>query len=122
MLWTVQSYLVPAEYDAGGAMAGDRLWLVWRENGETTPLLLGGGRLVATDDARILWTNATLPGVRNAAQQLGYGGPTNATFLHFTSVVSPAERLAIDIGRINPGLNIATPHQVETLSNLIEVN
>jgi hypothetical protein len=55
---------------------GDRVWLVWREKG-SPPVLLGVGNVVGTRDGSASWTNASLPGVVKAAQDLGYGGPTN---------------------------------------------
>ena len=99
--------------------AGDRLWLVWQSSPDAVPLLLGGGQIRVTDDGRALWTNATLPGVRPAAEALGYGGPTNMAFLHLAKVVSLQERPTVNIGQISSGLNVATPLQTQQLNRAL---
>jgi hypothetical protein len=100
---------------------GERLWLVWREKDEAVPLLLGGGRLLATDHGRIFWTNASLPMVRPAAQNHGYRGPANMAFLHLAGVVSTAKRPPVNVGTIRPGLNVASPQQVAMLSQILPI-
>jgi hypothetical protein len=100
---------------------GDKLWLVWRSSPDAAPLLLGGGRVIATDEGQVLWTNRTLHGVRAAAAALGYPGPTNMAFLHLTGVVDPQGRPPIGIGQISSGLNVATPLQTQVLSQILPI-
>jgi len=100
---------------------GDLIWLVWRSSSTSVPLLLGGGRVATTDDGRIRWTNATLPGVRPAAEALGYGGPSNMAFLRLTGVVSPQGLNPVNVGRITSGLNIASAQQVRMLTQLLSI-
>jgi hypothetical protein len=99
----------------------DRVWLVWRPSAATAPVVLGGGRVAVTDNGRVLWTNATLPGVRPAARALGYGGPTNMAFLHLTGVVSPPGQPPVNLGTIATGLNVASAQQVQALTQLLVV-
>jgi hypothetical protein len=99
----------------------ERLWLVWRNNDGAIPLLLGGGRLLAPDYSGIFWTNASLPGVRPAAEGLGYRGPTNMMFLRLTGVVIPAKRSSVNVGTIRPGLNVASYRQVDMLSQELPI-
>jgi hypothetical protein len=100
---------------------GDLIWLVWRSSPTAVPLLLGGGRVATTADDRIRWTNATLPGVRPAAEALGYGGPRNMTFLRLTGVVSPQGLPPANVGIIASGLNIASAQQVRVLTKLLPI-
>ena len=100
---------------------GDRIWLVWRSSATRMPVLLGGGRVAITENGRVLWTNATLPGVRPAAMALGYGGPTNMAFLHLTGIVSPQGHPPASIGAISNGLNLASPPQVQVLTKLLPI-
>lgn len=102
---------------------GDRVWLVWRANAGTTPVLLGGGRILATDEGEVLWTNRTLPGVRPAAQDpaIGYPGPTNMAFLHLGGVVAPEGQPSVNLGAINNGLNPAFAQQAQTLSQMLPI-
>jgi hypothetical protein len=99
----------------------DRVWLVWRASPDVHPVLLGGGRIVTTDEGRGLWTNRTLVGVVQAARRLGYGGPTNMTFLHLTDVEISRSRPAVDLGDIAPELNFATTQQVRLLEDLLPI-
>ena len=100
---------------------GDLIWLVWRSSTTAVPLLLGGGRVSNTDDGRIVWTNATLPGVRPAARALGYGGPTSMAFLRLTGVVSPQGLDPVNVGTITSGLNIASAQQVRVLTQRLPI-
>ncbi len=100
---------------------GDRIWLVWRAYPMAVPLLLGGGRVLITGDGSALWTNKSLPGVRPAAEQLGYPGPTNMDFLHLSDVVIPAGLPTVNVGGISAGLNVATPQQVGVLSHVLPI-
>jgi hypothetical protein len=100
---------------------GERLWLVWRKIDGAVPLLLGGGRLLTSDHGGIFWTNASLRGVRPAAVDLGYRGPTNMAFLHLTCVVIPAKRSSVNVWAIRPGLNVASYLQVDMLSQVLRI-
>lgn len=100
---------------------GDRIWLVWRSTPTAIPLLLGGGRVTATPDGQVFWRNSTLPGVRQAAEALGYGGPTNMAFLHLAKVDEPEGQPPVNIGAISAGLNAATPQQAQLLTQVLQI-
>jgi hypothetical protein len=100
---------------------GDLIWLVWRSSPTAVPLLLGGGRVATTDNGRIRWTNATLPGVMPAAEALGYGRPRNMAFLRLTGVVSLQGLHPANVGTITSGLNIASAQQVRVLTQLLPI-
>jgi hypothetical protein len=102
-------------------VANDRIWLVWRSGAVTDPVVLAGGRVLATDDGDILWTNATLPGVVPAARGLNYRGPTNMAFLHMTGVVAPEGRPTVNLGAIDSGLNHANEQQVLALTAVLDI-
>lgn len=65
----------------------DRIWLIWANQLPTfdPPFLLGGGNLMKASRVRfgseMLWSNADAPGIRPAAERLGYRGPTSMSFL-----------------------------------------
>lgn len=110
----------------------DRVWLVRISavGSLEKPLLLGGGRLLAALQPRfgsdILWTNAFAAGIRPAAEQLGYGGPANMSFLRLdqtnpesksTEVTWP-EHHEIQIHNLAPrnsGLHDLTPEEAQLL-------
>jgi len=80
------------------------LGLVWRENSEALNVfLLGRGKILAAPQQHygttILWTDPDQPGLREAAEQLGYGGPTNMTFLRL-------ENICLPIGGVPPIQNL----------------
>lgn len=102
--------------------AGDRLWLVWRSSPDNVPLLLGGGRIRVTNEGQVLWTEATLPGVRGEAIGLGYGGPSNMAFLRLTGIKAPQGRLPVDLGQISSGLNVAASAQVQLLTQALPLS
>src|SRR4051794_30712224 len=64
--------------------AGDRVWLVWQSGGGGG-VLLGGGRVLAAPrqlyGTATLWTTPDMPGLRAAAEALGYGGGTGMSFI-----------------------------------------
>jgi hypothetical protein len=101
--------------------AGDRIWLVWRAVPAARPIVLGGGRVLVTGNSRALWRNSTLPGVSQAARSLGYRGPTNMAFLHLTVAEGPEGQPPVDLDAISPGLNFATPQQVQLLNQLLQI-
>jgi hypothetical protein len=100
----------------------EKLWLLWRDQ-LGVPLVLGCGLLQQNAVARygtlFLWTNTDIPGVRPAAQALGYGGGTGMSFLHLSGVhlCQPPAAVA-NLGNVNSGMNTATPHQVAALTAL----
>ena len=51
--------------------AGDTVWLVWRERSRTPVMVLGAGKLRATPDGDLPWTNRSAPGIRELAKELG---------------------------------------------------
>lgn len=71
--------------------AKDRIWLIWANQVPTfdPPLLLGAGHLMQATRARfgseMLWSNGDAPGIRPAAERLGYRGPTSMVFLRLDS-------------------------------------
>jgi len=73
-------------------VGGERIWLLWFSQGRV-PILLGGGRLEVAPrqlfGTQVLWTNADLKGLKNAAIGLGYAGPTNMSFLLVADPMSP---------------------------------
>src|SRR5207249_470187 len=89
LLGSFHAIWCPPAHITADVTKGDRVWLVWRSSPTAVPVLLGGGRVAVTHEGRALWTNATLLGVRPAAEALGYRGPTNMAFLHLTGIVTP---------------------------------
>jgi hypothetical protein len=84
-------------------------------------LLLGGGRIQQAPrdlfGTNILWTGPDDSGLRVAAVQLGYGGPTNMSFLRLTVVTLAAEQPPVqELDGINYGLNLAAPEQIRALA------
>ena len=100
--------------------AGDRIWLLWRA--ADTPLLLGGGVVTATPEGKVDWTNRTAPGIRPAAQDLGYPGPTNMAFLKLANVRLPEAGVAVSaLGSIAIGLSAASAEQAARLQVILPV-
>lgn len=99
----------------------ERLWLVWRDSGNAqTVLLLGGGRVEQAPRSlfgtKLLWTDPDAPGLRAAAEQLGYGGGTSMSFLRLTDVVLPNGQPPIQgLVGIDTRLNVASAAQVAAL-------
>ena len=99
--------------------AGDRIWLLWRA-AEGAALLLGGGVVVATSEGKVDWTNRTAPGIVVAADNCGYGGPTNMAFLRLTHVRLPGSHVAMPkLGVIPIGLSAASPSQATELQAML---
>ncbi len=111
----------------GTPHAGDRLWLVWRESHSAqTVLLLGGGRIQQAPRAlfgtRLLWTDPDAPGLRVAAEQLGYLGGKAMSFLRLSAVVLPTGLPPIQgLADIDNRLNVATPAQFAALSGVLPI-
>ena len=111
----------------GTPQSGERLWLVWRESASARAvLLLGGGRIVQAPRAlfgtNLLWTDPDSPGLRAAAMQLGYVGPTSMSFLRLSITTFPEGQPVIDgVRDIDSRLNIATSAQVAALVSALPV-
>lgn len=108
---------------------GERLWLVWRPGGAETPIrLLGGGRIERAPrdlfHTSILWTNPDDPGLRDAARELGYGGPSNMSFLRLVKTVLPhggGQPLVQGLEAIGSRLTVATPAQIRLLGAALRI-
>lgn len=75
-----------------------------------------------TPQGGVLWTNRTLPGVRPAAEALGYEGPANMAFLHLTGTVSPAQLAPVpNLGAFANGLNEASAAEVTVLGGVLVI-
>lgn len=111
----------------GTPQPGDGLWLVWRESSEAqTVLLLGGGRIEQAPRAlfgtSLLWTDPDAPGLRTAAERMGYEGGSAMSFLRLQAVVFPGGQPSVQgLGSIDNRLNVATAAQVATLSALLPI-
>ncbi len=120
-IWCPPHRLIPWHVTTQPAN-GDRVWLLWRSTRGAAPLLLGGGRIVMTPQGGVLWTNRTLPGVRPAAEALGYEGPANMAFLHLTGTVSPAQLAPVpNLGAFANGLNEASAAEVTVLGGVLVI-
>jgi hypothetical protein len=100
---------------------GDRVWLAWRDSGNSDFLVLGGGLIEATPEGRIDWTNRTAPGIVEAARACGYSGPTNMAFLRLTRVQVPDESPRISLAAVRVGLSEANPEQAAALINVLPI-
>jgi len=102
-------------------VAGERVWLIWRADDQAGPLLLGGGRIATDSEGNALWTNRTLPRVRQEAITLGYTGPLNMAFLRLNSVVAADIHPVDNLGIVRMGLRMATDEQIQVLSRLLPI-
>ncbi len=101
-------------------LAGERLWLLWRDQAGGDVLLLGGGRLVASD-AGIFWTSRHDVTMRDTARALGYAGPDSMRFLRLEHRVYPPDGtfpVVTGLGAIPAELSEANPGQVAILHGL----
>lgn len=111
----------------GTPQPGDRLWLVWREStAAQTVLLLGGGRIEQAPRSlfgtNLLWTDPDAPGLRTAAEQLGYEGGTSMSFLRLADVVMPNGQPPVQgLAGIDNRLNIASAAQVAVLTAALPI-
>jgi len=111
----------------GVPQPGERLWLVWRESENSqTILLLGGGILAQSPrnvfGTNLLWTEVDSPGIRTAAVQLGYEGPTSMSFLRLSEVVLPIGQPAIQgLVGIPTRLSEPTPAQLAVLLSALQI-
>lgn len=106
----------PPMYRHTSAAEGDRVSLVWQEDAEAARLL-GWGFLIGTPDGSAYWTNASAPGIVEAARSKGYGGPTNMAFLRCRGIhVASFRPLILRLGDVRVGLSLATDQQAAALS------
>jgi hypothetical protein len=106
----------PPMYRHASAAEGDRVALVWQEKTED-PQLLGWGSLIFAPERNASWTNASAPGIVEAARAKGYGGPTNMAFLRLRGVQIASSCPPISgLGNVPAGLSIATDDQVAALA------
>ena len=111
----------------GTPQAGHRLWLVWRESTTAqTVLLLGGGKVQQAPrilfGTNLLWTDPDAPGLRAAAEHLGYGGGLAMSFLRLTDIVFPNSQPPIQgLAGIDNRLNVATVAQVAVLAAALPI-
>lgn len=75
-------------------------------------------------NTNLLWTEADVPGVRERAQQLGYAGPLNMSFLILDNV-QPArlgigQDVAYSLDALNPGLNVVPEQLARRLIEMIK--
>jgi hypothetical protein len=69
-----------------------------------------------TDDGRPAWTNRDAPGIVAAAKALGYGGPTNMSFIRLRPVtVFLTPPLVEGLGDFPAGLDLASDSQLAPL-------
>ena len=103
---------------------GDKLWLVWRERPRDPVYLLGCGRILQAPRVNwgkeVLWTDIDCPGIKEAAQSLGYGGGTAPAFVRLSDVKRPQG--GFPKARVNPqhsGFTEATPEEAAILDGLL---
>ena len=107
---------------------GDRIWLVWRNSPATEIVqLLGGGRIQKAPRALfgtiLLWTERDTPGLRAAAESLGYEAGNAMSFLRLEAVVFPNAQTTIHgLGGISTRLNVATEEQFSALYALLPID
>lgn len=104
--------------------------MVWRHGEVRRLFLLGAGRLVESPrpgerfGSPVIWTDADQPGLREAAENLGYGGPANMAFLMLKDRVFPGGSRPLEIETIDHlgnNLNIASGEDVEMLDALLPI-
>ena len=101
---------------------GDRVWLLWQGKAVADdPILLGVGVVMAAPDGEATWTSGRVPGIRKAAMDLGYRGPTNMRFLRLSkpTIVSPMRPVRA-LGKISTVVGIATPEQLKALRSALD--
>jgi hypothetical protein len=102
--------------------AGDEVWLIWREKPGAAGLVLGGGKLRATPEGEVLWTNRSAPGIRELAKEFGYGGPTNMAFLRLDRPrIAPSNLTVPGMEDAATGLSEASEEQRRALSQALPV-
>ncbi|MFZ5452957.1 MAG: hypothetical protein ACOZF2_13955 [Thermodesulfobacteriota bacterium] len=98
--------------------------MVWREKPGTPLFILGGGTISAAPrqlfGTVILWTDPDHPGIREAAEQLGYGGGTSMSFLGLENIFLPIEGMPViqDLIDIQSRFNEANAAQLAILQQI----
>jgi hypothetical protein len=109
LLRSHQAIWFPPNLNSAHPASGDFVRLVFRDAATGQLQLLGHGFVLPRPKAAdTLWSEAQYPGVRAAAQNLGYGGPTNMAFLRLDCVtvyLPNAYPMFHSMTPINPGLN-----------------
>jgi hypothetical protein len=109
----------PPMYRHATVSPGDHLWVIWHADGQA-PHLLGRGLVLFTEDGVAEWTNRTAPGIVKAAQDQGYGGPTNMAFLRLRDIRVADGRPAVPgLEGVPVGLSAATSNHVALLETLL---
>ena len=108
----------PPMYRHATPAEGDRLWVIWQAEGQAAQLL-GRGVIVVTNEGSPDWTNRTAPGIVEAAQDQGYGGPTNMAFLRLRNVRLATGRPQVTaVLGIPTGLSVLLPSDLAALGAL----
>jgi hypothetical protein len=117
----------PALHPWHGAPASGSEPIVLVHRGTNNYTLLGTGitrpnpRFIF--NTHLLWTEADMPGVRTRAQELGYTGPANMSFLVLDAVqpsrVGISGALATMMDELSPGLNVVTAEEADRLIRII---
>ena len=101
---------------------GDAVWLVWRERPGVPAMVLGAGKLRATPEGDLLWTNRSAPGIRELAKEFGYGGPTNMAFLRLERPrIAPGNLTVPGLEVVPTGLSEADEDQRRALSEVLPI-
>jgi hypothetical protein len=101
--------------------AGDEIWLIWREKPGAVATVLGAGKLRATPEGDLLWTNRSAPGIRQLAKEFGYGGPTNMAFLRLERPrIAPSNLTMRGLEDLPTGLSEASEEQRRTLGEALQ--
>ncbi len=101
---------------------GDDIWLIWRESPGSRAVVLGAGKLRATPDGDLLWTNRSVPGIRELAKEFGYGGPTNMAFLRLERPrIAPSNLSVAGLESVPTGLSEASEDQHRALNEALKV-
>ena len=101
---------------------GDRLWLLWHGGSDRIVRLLGAGRIEFTPEGQATWTNRTAPGIRDAARDEGYSGPTNMAFLRLSDVrIDERMPEVAGLGNVAIGMSVASEAQTRALVAILPV-
>jgi hypothetical protein len=85
-------------------------------------MVLGGGKLRATPEGDVLWTNRSAPGIRELAKEFGYGGPTNMAFLRLDRPrIAPSNLTVPGMEDAATGLSEASEEQHRALNQALPV-
>jgi hypothetical protein len=100
----------------------DSVWLIWREAPGAPAHVLGAGKLRASPEGEVLWTNRTAPGIRELAREFGYRGPTNMAFLRLERPhIAPSKLTVSGLETVPSGLTEASEDQHRSLNQALPV-